>query len=391
MNSIVEKADRFVFELFKEKLPTTFVYHNYTHTKRVVKSAQEIIDNTPSLTDSEKEIILLAAWLHDSGYTVSLDNHETHSIAIAKEFLEKEGVDQKIMQQVAACIEVTNVQVPPRTPLEEIIKDADCSHFAKDYFKETSELLRQEMMLHKVHNYSPSEWLQETIKMFTKNHRFYTVYAIKNWTAVKNENLISLLNEQAKQIKNEKKEVLKAKIKNENPERGIQTLYRVTLRNHLKLSDIADTKANILLSVNAIIITVIISGLGSKLDNPSNAHLLLPTFILMLFSVASIIGAILSTRPNISSGRFDKEDVLDKKVNILFFGNFHKMPFQDFTWAMNETIQKREDIYEALNKDLFSLGVVLNRKYKLLRVTYIIFMLGIILSVLAYIISFSTL
>jgi len=389
MNTILEKTKDFVFNLLKEKLPGTFVYHNYTHTTRVVKSVQEIIDNTPSLTDQEKEILLLAGWLHDTGYTVAIENHEEHSMKIAKEFLESQQVEKNTTEQVLKCIKATTFSVKPETLLEKIIKDADCSHFAKDYYEETSELLRQELKLHNIADYTYQEWLDENIKVLSQKHQYFCDYAIKNWNPIKNENYTNLLNKKIKANKRKNREVLKAKLKNESPERGIQSLYRITLRNHLKLSDIADTKANILLSVNAIIVTVIISGLGSKVDNPSNSFLIVPTVILMLFSMASIIGAILSTRPNVTSGEFDKKDVLEKKVNVLFFGNFHKMPYDDFTWAIGETIKEREDIYESLNKDLFSLGVVLNRKYKLLRITYTIFMIGIISSVIAYVIAFS--
>lgn len=390
MNAIIEKTEDFVFNLFKEKLPTNFVYHNFTHTKRVVKSVQEIIDNTPSLSEQEKEILILTCWLHDTGYIETIENHEEHSMEIAKNFLEEEDVDKNTIEQVLNCIKATNFTKSPQTLLEKIVKDADCSHFAKDYFEETSELLRQELKLQNIAEYTYQDWLDENLIVFSQKHQYYTDYAIKNWNPLKNDNYTNLLNKKIKANKRKNKEVLKARLKNESPERGIQSLYRITLRNHLKLSDIADTKANILLSVNAIIVTVIISGLGSKMDNPSNSFLLTPTVILMLFSMASIIGAILSTRPNVTSGEFDKKDVLEKKVNVLFFGNFHKMPYEDFTWAIKETIKEREDIYESLNKDLFSLGVVLNRKYKLLRITYTIFMIGIISSVIAYVFAFSS-
>lgn len=389
MNMLIEKTKDFVFNLLKEKLPSTFVYHNYTHTKRVVKSVEEIIENTPSLSEQEKEILILACWLHDTGYIETIKGHEEHSMKIAQKFLEGEGVDKNTIDQVLKCIKATTFTEKPQTLLEKIIKDADCSHFAKDYFEETSELLRQELKLHNIADYSYPEWIEENLIVYSQKHQYYTDYAIKNWNPLKNENYLTLLNKKTKQKKRNQKEILKAKLKNESPERGIQSLYRITLRNHLKLSDIADTKANILLSVNAIIVTVIISGLGSKMDNPSNSFLLTPTVILMLFSMASIVGAILSTRPNVTSGEFSRKDVLEKKVNVLFFGNFHKMPYSEFTWAIKETIKEREDIYESLNKDLFSLGVVLHRKYKLLRITYTIFMLGIISSVIAYVFAFS--
>ena len=97
------------------------------------------------------------------------------------------------------------------------------------------------------------------------------------------------------------------------------------MRNHITLSNIADTKANILLSVNAIIVSLALSNLLPKLDNPSNHHLIIPTVIFVAFTVASIILSVLATRPNVTSGKFTKEDVKNKKVNLLFFGNFHKM------------------------------------------------------------------
>ena len=96
----------------------------------------------------------------------------------------------------------------------------------------------------------------------------------------------------------------------------------------------------------------------------------------------------MSTRPNVTSGEFTREQVKKKQVNILFFGNFHKMPYDQYQWAINEIINDKEYIYEALTKDLYLLGIVLNKKYMLLRKTYTIFMTGIIVSVVSYIIAF---
>jgi hypothetical protein len=184
-----------------------------------------------------------------------------------------------------------------------------------------------------------------------------------------------------------KKEQLKARFKNESPERGIQTMFRVTMRNHLKLSDIADTKANILLSVNAIIISLVLANLLPKLDNPTNDYLIYPTAIFILFSIASMILSILATRPNVTGGEFTKEDVTQKKVNLLFFGNFHKMQLKDYEWAIQELIKDKRYVYASLTKDLYFLGIVLDRKYKLLRWTYTIFMIGMILSVVAFFVA----
>jgi quinol-cytochrome oxidoreductase complex cytochrome b subunit len=90
-------------------------------------------------------------------------------------------------------------------------------------------------------------------------------------------------------------------------------MFRVTLNNHTKLSQIADSKANILLSVNAIIISIALSSLIPKLDAPSNSHLIIPTFVMVIFSVICIILAIMSTRPKVSSGTFTRKEIEEKK------------------------------------------------------------------------------
>lgn len=385
MANIIEKTDAFVLELLKDKLSNNIVYHNYTHAKRVFKSTKEIIENS-QINVNESEILLLAALLHDVGYIEKREGHEELSATIATDFLRGEEVDPKTIEAVSACIKATKFDSEPQNNLEEIIRDADSSHFAKDYFQEASEFLRKEYELCEVKNFTAKEWLNENIEVFSKKHRYHTAYAIKNWKSKKDKNLAKLIKKKKKKKAKDNKEKLKAKYKaqykNESPERGIQTFYRVALRNHIKLSDIADTKANILLSVNAIIISVVLANLISKLD--TNPYLTWPTVIFTLFSVISMIMSIIATRPNVTSGEFTKEDVENKEVNLTFFGNFHKMELKEYEWAVEELLKDKDYVYKSLTKDLYFLGVVLNRKYKILRITYTVFMTGIIISVFAF-------
>jgi HD superfamily phosphodiesterase len=391
MTPLVEKTDNFVKELFREKLPNTFIYHNFKHTKRVVKSSKELIEKS-QISVKQKEAVLLAAWLHDTGYTETFVGHEEKSAEIAKEWLKENDADKDLRKDVIRCILATRMDAEPQDELEKIIKDADTSHLSKDYFEETSEFLRQELRLQQIRNYTNEEWVQQSIDLFTKKHQYYTTYAQNNWKEKKDENLLSLLKKEKKAkkklAKEEAKARLKVKYKDQSPDRGIQTLFRVTMRNHLKLSDIADTKANILLSVNAIIISLAISNLIPEIGAPENKSLTIPTLILVVFSVASIVGSILSTRPNVTSGEFTREQVKNRDVNLLFFGNFHRMPYGQFEEAMTEIMDDQDFVYESLMKDLYNLGTVLDRKYRLLRITYTIFMIGIILSVLSFILTF---
>ena len=387
MSDIVQKTTTFIENLLANDLNENCEYHNLAHTLRVFKSTKELIENS-EVTEDDKKVLLLAALLHDTGFIHGKKNHEEKSVEIAETFLSKEGLEKATIDRVKACILATRMDVEPTNALENIIKDADLSHLAKDYFEEASECLRQELKKQGIVDKSKSEWLDDNVRFFTKKHSYYTDYAKNNWEDKKNENLKKMMEEQAKiEMKKEKKR-LKSLMKSEDPEKAIQSVFRITLKNHIKLSDIADTKANILLSVNAIIISIALSNLIPKLDNPSNEHLIIPAIIFLLFTVATIIMSVLATRPNVTIGKFTKEDVNKKKVNLLFFGNFHQMSLEEFDWAMNEMLQDKDYMYSSMIKDLYFLGLVLQKKYSLLRKTYTTFMIGIIVSVVAFSISF---
>lgn len=387
MSDILQDSKNHVVDLLTNELSQNYLYHNLRHTQRVVKSTKEI-SKACALSDKEIEVLEIAAWFHDTGYTVGTKNHEKNSCIIAADFLESQGYDPKLIAKVKDIIMATEKDTEPKSIEDRVIRDADASHFAQKSYLETSELLREELKLLNIADYTYNDWVDINIKMLGNQHRFYTDYAKENWQEKKDNNLKKLIKEKKSIKKMAKKEALKAKYKGESPDRGIQTLFRVTLKNHITLSDIADTKANILLSVNAIIISLALSNLIPKLDNPSNDYLIYPTVIFVLFSVISMILAVLATRPNVTSGEFTKEDVAQKKVNLLFFGNFHKMSLPDYEWAINELVKDRDYIYSSLTKDLYFLGLVLNKKYRLLRWTYTTFMIGMIISVIAFAVSF---
>ncbi|MGB3592152.1 MAG: Pycsar system effector family protein [Nonlabens sp.] len=389
MNELVKQTEQFVLTHLKRHLDTRFTYHNYSHTRRVFERTVEIIENT-ELTEDDVIVLQLAALLHDTGFTETVAGHEEASAKIARTWLESKATDENIISKVETCIIATKLANQPNNELEEIIRDADCSHFARDYFEDTSELLRQELRLLGIKDYSPAEWRDENVKILMETHRFYSDHAIRNWLPRKEKNIAKLLRSKRSDSKSYDKEAFKQKVKveakEESPERGVQTFYRTTLKNHITLSDIADTKANILLSVNAIIISVVLANLLSKLD--TNEFLVWPTGVFVLSSTITMILAVVATRPNITTGKFTMEDVKAKRVNLAFFGNFHKMTLQDFEWAVDQMIHDKEYLYSSLSKDLFFLGKVLNRKYGILRHTYTVFVVGIIVSVLTFGISF---
>ena len=323
MENILAASENYVTNLLIETLPSDFLYHNLTHTKRVVKKTEELIEGE-KVKDGEANLLRLAAWFHDVGYTQNTDNHEVISAEIAGQFLSEQGLDKDTIEKVKALILATEMEHEPTNKLEMIIRDADCAHFSSKSYEEIGELLRSELELTQDKTYSDREWTDENIRFFKDIQRFNTDYAVKNWQSGKEKNLAKLLKRQKKINVDQQKLVQKKaefdfkKTKAALPERGIETMFRVTLRNHIDLSGQADTKANILLSVNAIIISVVLSNLIPKLDNPSNAYLIWPSAIFVIFTVIAMGLCVLATRPNVTSGKFSREDVEKKRVNLLF-------------------------------------------------------------------------
>ncbi len=168
--------------------------------------------------------------------------------------------------------------------------------------------------------------------------------------------------------------------------RGVSDMFRTSYRTHMELRAIADNKSNIMISINGIIISIIIASISPKID--SNPWLLLPTSILLITCLLSLVYAVLSARPRVSKEKVTLEDVRENRANILFFGNFYTLPRADYVEGMEELMQDSERLYDNMARDLHGLGVVLAKKYRLLRIAYNLFMGGLVLSVISFIFVF---
>lgn len=339
-NKMITLAKDYVFDLFKKQLNPQLIYHNFNHTAEVVSAAEEIA-LASNLPKAEMEILLLSALFHDTGYMTTYQGHEEESVRFALEFLQQHKFSETQMQSVASAIRATKYPQHPKNLLEEILCDADFNHFGHKDYLEKSNLLRLEWELMK--QVPENNTWPETDICFLTEHKFYTEYAQRTYAKTKGRNIIKLHEIKDDKIKSNKKrkdQKEKEQIKKEVPDRGVETMFRVTFKNHMELSAIADSKANIMLSINAIIISISFSTLIPNFE--SNPALIYPSLLLLLVCMLSIIFATLSTRPKVSEGKFTREEVKQRKPNLLFFGNFHAMPFKDFEWGMKEMIQNKE-------------------------------------------------
>lgn len=173
------------------------------------------------------------------------------------------------------------------------------------------------------------------------------------------------------------------KVKKPGTARGIETMFRSAYRVQMDLTGLADNKANMMISINGIIISIIIAAVAPKLD--SNPWLLLPTTVFLLGTLVSIVYAILAARPRVSSDPITLEDLEHSRGNILFFGDFANLSEEHFTEGMFDLIEDRTVLYESMIRNIYGLGSVLKKKFALLQVAYTAFMLALVLGVFSFI------
>lgn len=382
-SQLIKETAIYVANYMGEHDLAKFSFHNNDHTEEVVEAARKM-SIYYNLDEHDTAIVTLSAYFHDVGYCVNgKDSHEERSAEIAEKFFANKNLGVNMINAIRGCILATKLPQSPKNLLEEIVCDADLFHFGSDRFDARNKLMRQEAKACG-YNVNKMDWRKGTLKLM-KSHQYHTEYGHKFLDHKKKENMATLKQkEEPDSTVVEKKDHQKAEQKGNRPDRGIETMFRITSTNNQRLSDMADNKSNILITVNSIILSVVIALLLRKLD--SNAHLIFPTAILLFTSLTTMVIAILATRPSVPNGKYTDEDLKGKKVNLLFFGNFYKMNLESYSSGMKLIMEERDYLYNTLIKDVYSQGVVLGRKFKLLRLAYNVFMYGLIVSVFAFLV-----
>jgi predicted metal-dependent HD superfamily phosphohydrolase len=401
-NNILEQAQHYVKSYFDNHVNEKLVYHNLKHTEMVVDAARKIGQHY-QLNDADFFTVVVAAWFHDLGYfTGEPPGHEERGAKMAQSYLEGTGVERAVIEAVCRCIVATKLPQRAVVLTEQIVCDADLYHLGTDDFGDRNKLMRREAEALQDKKISKDEWRKTTIR-FLESHQYYTDYCRLLLNEQQQENLKKLkekdpeaggdklqglLREHGVKDGKEAAEAPVAKEKKDkknDPGRGIDTVFRITSNNNQKLSSLADSKAHILIQVNSIIISVLLSLLLRKIEDHTN--LAIPATLLLTVNLVTIIFSILATRPHIPPGTFSKADLDDKKVNLLFFGNFYKMSLEEYAGGMLIMMEDKDFLYGSLIRDVYFQGLALGKKYRWLRLSYNVFMYGLIASVLAFLIA----
>jgi predicted metal-dependent HD superfamily phosphohydrolase len=398
--ALIKQIDTYITGLFAVQTEKELLYHNLVHTQQVVASSAKIATHY-KLNEKDYFIVIVASWFHDIGYLAGdEDGHELTGAEMAATFLKDKNLEADTIIAIQNCIMATRMPQSPTTLPEQIVCDADLFMFGTGEFDKRNNLMRKEAEWRLKKKIGKSEWRKSTIHLM-ESHHFHTDYAHHLLNGKEAANLDKLKHKESDDEDGDATSdaqkvhiatlvpvtapVHVKKQKTERPERGIETMFRITSGNNQRLSDMADNKAHIMITTTSIIISVLLSVLLRKLEDYSN--LIFPTLMMLTVCVITMVFSILSTRPSIPHGTFTQQDIDDEKVNLLFFGNFYRMTYDKYFAGMKEMMNDRDFLYGSLTKDVYSQGVVLGRKYRLLRVAYDVFMFGMVVSVIAFVIS----
>ncbi len=393
---LLHEAALYVKKYYDNEFSGDFTFHNYDRAVTIVRNCMTL-GVQMNVNKEEIKTLHLAAWFLETGYSKDYWNYESSSVAIANSFLEEKAVDDDIKKAIEELILSVRTPGQPVTLAAQILCDVRMYHLAEKDFLNNIENLRKEQLAVCKKEYSDKEWLAENLNV-ASNH-FYFTLAARELFEKKKQKKVALLKDRSEDDPSDRKEtvvqspVIDKKEKSLEPllediklERGVETFFRITERRHIDLSAKAHDKASLLISVNAIVLSIVLSVLITKLEE--NKFLLFPTLLLVITCVTTIVLAIISTKPRFLRQNDKKGQQQDIEFNILFFGDFSKLSLSEYKKQMKETYKSKTELYDSLSRDIYYQGIVLVQKYKYVGIAYNVFMYGFVITILTFIIAF---
>jgi nitroreductase len=392
-SSLIQQATDHVVELYNLFHKTSLVYHSYQRVSTLLEIGKEIAEEEGRTTE-EEEVILLALLFADAGFLSDYTDPVGKSEKEAESFLKEVGYPEEKRKKVLQCLQrVLPEDGRPQTKAEKVVMDTLTAYACGEHYAERVPLLMLEKELLSGYRSAKLEWYKHQLQEML-NTRYYTAVAKQRYEPALAQNVVYLRDQVARANKEQlKRSFTPSRFQNlemKVPERGIQTFFRSNFRNHIHLSAIADNKANIMISVNAILISVLISILTYQNITETNPKVLLPVVLFLITGLTSLIFAVLSIRPKVTSHINPNMPPETIRQHITFFGNFVRLEVEQFEEAMDSLFRNGEYLYQAMTRDLYYLGKVLDKKYRYLTISYNIFMVGFVATVISFLIMLFT-
>ncbi len=374
-----------VLQLWNEQHDVRLVYHNFAQAAATAQLAGHIAQREQAAEETA-EIVQLAAWFYNTGYLYAKQPVAETGAIRAEFFLAEQHCPADKIQQVHDCILSCYSEAIPKSTAARILNDAVQAYDWVQTMEHRAPLLRLEQaLLNGLPPQNEADWQQSLLEQM-QQVRFYTAYGKAHYEPALAEHMLRGYTA-AKPAAGEKETAPK----NQPPARferlarrplrsSIQTFFRANYANHIRLSAIADNKAHIMISVNSILMSVAISMLTYQTVSNKNPLLILPIIMFLVTSLTSLIFAVLSSRPRVTSF----VPLPDVPPNPVFFGNFVHLSLDQYEAAIDAMLRDGVLLFGNMARDLYYLGQVLDKKYRLLTFSYTIFMMGFIATVGAF-------
>ncbi len=174
--------------------------------------------------------------------------------------------------------------------------------------------------------------------------------------------------------------------------RGVETMFRTMYRVHQDLVGIADAKANMMITVNTLIIGVTVPVLAAstyQVDGAAGILLRISIVVLLVGCITALVYGVLAAVPRVSNVPIDLEKIGRNEANILFFGHFVKLSLSDYQQGMRDLMESQDLLYFNMVRDLYGLGGVLDKKFRLLRISFTVFMFALVVGVGTFVLVFA--
>ncbi len=150
-------------------------------------------------------------------------------------------------------------------------------------------------------------------------------------------------------------------------------LMRTTQQNTLKLSQMADQKASILLGATFLVFSLSVS-------RALTGEMPISLGILAGFSFLSSLCAVMAVLPAVNRPKGKM-----KLTNLLFFGHFAWLDEQEWTDDLLCRMETDEQVFRTIAHDIYQNGQVLQgKKYRFLALAYKVFMTGLFLTLAVF-------
>ncbi|MEO0789017.1 MAG: Pycsar system effector family protein [Bacteroidota bacterium] len=397
---------------YRQDLDPVFLFHNWSYSEEIEESVLSLCKADGQVSEGEQLAMQVAALSYPLG-CVELDPKTVrtqlvaeferktdlpefsklflgHSKNLLLTYLQENRDFRRSFEDCDPVGLLTNIQSGGDLgKVEKILLDAIHGWYGRNRFKRRSEVMALEFQGIFGDAFKPVAF-EHTLHEKMMAYGFESVAGSKKYGEKRRKNIID---QQKSVLQTEKVETRRQTGKDLG--RGIDTMYRTAFRNHINLSRIADGKANMMISINTIILSILLAvsgaGIGFFQDLMFERPLmLLPIIALLLSSLVAVIFAVFSARPNVTEYRVKKAKKLinNPDASLLYFGNFLKLEKAEFIKYLDKMKYNQDELYKDLARDLYDLGQVLHKKYFLLTISYNTFVGGLALSVILFLVVY---